>query len=55
MRKADASGAQLALIIGPDELARDEAQLKDLRGTGEQHAVPLSGLLAAVVDALVDS
>ncbi|NDI27090.1 MAG: histidine--tRNA ligase [Burkholderiaceae bacterium] len=55
MKKADASGAQLALIIGPDELARDEAQLKDLRGTGEQHAVPLSGLLAAVVDALVDS
>ena len=30
-------------------------QTKDLRGTGEQHAVPLSGLLAAVVDALVDS
>jgi len=55
MKKADASGAQLALIIGPDELASDEAQLKDLRGTGEQHAVPLSGLLAAVVDALVDS
>jgi histidyl-tRNA synthetase len=55
MKKADASGAQLALIIGPDELARDEAQLKNLRGTGEQHAVPLSGLLVAVVDALVDS
>ncbi len=55
MKKADASGAQLALIIGPDELARDEAQLKNLRGTGEQHAVPLAGLLVAVVDALVDS
>ena len=55
MKKADASGAQLALIIGPDELARQEAQLKDLRGTGEQKAIPLSGLLGAVVDALVDS
>jgi histidyl-tRNA synthetase len=55
MKKADASGAQLALIIGPDELARQEVQLKDLRGTGEQKAIPLSGLLGAVVDALVDS
>jgi histidyl-tRNA synthetase len=55
MKKADASGAQLALIIGPDELARQEVQLKDLRGTGEQKAVPQSGLLPAVVDALVDS
>ncbi len=55
MKKADASGAQLALIIGPDELAREEAQLKDLRGTGEQKAIPLAGLLGAVVDALVDS
>lgn len=55
MKKADASGAQLALIIGPDELAREEAQLKDLRGTGDQKAIPLAGLLGAVVDALVDS
>ncbi len=55
MKKADASGAQLALIIGPDELAREEAQLKDLRGTGEQKAIPLAGLLGAVVDARVDS
>jgi hypothetical protein len=36
-------------------LARREAQLKDLRNTGNQQAVPLSGLLTAVVDALVDS
>jgi histidyl-tRNA synthetase len=55
MKKADASGAQLAVIIGPDELVRQEAQLKDLRNTGNQQAVPLSGLLTAVVDALVDS
>jgi histidyl-tRNA synthetase len=54
MKKADASGAQLALIIGPDELARQEGQLKDLRGTGEQRAIPLAGLLSAVIDALVD-
>ena len=53
MKKADASGAQLALIIGPDELARNEAQLKDLRGGEEQRAVPLDGLLGTVIDALV--
>lgn len=53
MKKADGSGAAFALIIGPDELARDEAQLKDLRASGEQKAVPLEGVLEAVIEALV--
>jgi len=53
MKKADASGAAFALIIGPDELAKDEAQLKDLRASGEQKAVPLEGVLEAVIEALV--
>jgi histidyl-tRNA synthetase len=53
MKKADASGAAYAVIIGPDELARNEAQLKDLRGGEEQRAVPLVGLLGTVIDALV--
>ena len=53
MKKADSSGAAFALIIGPDELARDEAQLKDLRASGEQKAVPLEGVLEAVIEALV--
>lgn len=55
MKKADASGAAYAVIIGPDELMKNEAQLKDLRGTGEQSAVPLEGVLEAVIDALVGS
>jgi len=55
MKKADASGAAYAVIIGPDELVKNEAQLKDLRGTGEQRAVPLEGVLEAVIDALVGS
>jgi len=55
MKKADASGAAYAVIIGPDEFAKNEAQLKDLRGTGEQRAVPLEGVLEAVIDALVGS
>jgi len=53
MKKADASGAAFALIIGPDELAKNEAGLKDLRGTGEQKSIPLEGVLEAVIDALV--
>ena len=53
MKKADSSGAAFAVIIGPDELARNEAQLKDLRASGEQKAVPLDGVLEAVIEALV--
>ena len=55
MKKADASGAAYAVIIGPDELAKDEAQIKDLRGTGEQQSVTLDKVLDAVIDALVSS
>ena len=53
MKKADSSGAAFAVIIGPDELARNEAQLKDLRASGEQKAVPLDEVLEAVIEALV--
>jgi histidyl-tRNA synthetase len=47
MARADSSGALYALIIGDDELARGEAQLKAL-GTGEQRAVPLGGIVEAL-------
>ena len=53
MKKADASGAAYGVIIGPDELAKNEAQLKDLRTSGEQKAVPLDGVVEAVIDAIV--
>jgi histidyl-tRNA synthetase len=53
MKKADASGAAFAVIIGPDELAKNEAQIKDLRSSGEQKAIPLDGVLEAVIEALV--
>ncbi|MEO6582396.1 MAG: histidine--tRNA ligase, partial [Sphingomicrobium sp.] len=43
MSRAGTTGAAYALIIGDDELARGEAQLKHL-GTGEQRSVPLEGL-----------
>ena len=55
MKKADASGAAFAVIIGPDELARSEAQIKDLRGLGKQYAVPLNQVLDAMIEALVSA
>src|SRR5690242_9601405 len=47
MSRANDSGAAFAIILGDDELARGEAQLKSL-GSGEQRAVPLAGLVEAV-------
>ena len=41
-KRADASGARYAVIFGPDELARGQAGLKDLRDSATpQIAVPL--------------
>jgi histidyl-tRNA synthetase len=53
MKKADSSGAGYAVIIGPDELTQNIAQLKDLRSGGEQRAVALDGVVEAVIDAIV--
>ncbi len=48
-KKADGSGAQVALIFGGDELARGEVTLKSLRdGAGAQEAVPLADVTARV-------
>ena len=48
-KKADVSGAQLALIFGGDELARGEVTLKFLRdGAGAQEPVPLSDVTTRV-------
>ncbi len=44
MRKADASGAAFALIIGDDEVAAGKVSVKPLRAQGEQVAVPLADL-----------
>ncbi|OOZ42197.1 histidine--tRNA ligase [Solemya pervernicosa gill symbiont] len=38
-KRADKSGAQFALILGDDELARGEIGVKPLRGNGEQQTV----------------
>jgi histidyl-tRNA synthetase len=47
MKKADASGAMVAVLIGDDEVQAGEASVKPLRG-GEQNKVPVSGLAAAI-------
>jgi histidyl-tRNA synthetase len=47
LSRANASGATYALILGDDEIARGEAQLKTL-STGEQRPVSLDLLLEAI-------
>ncbi len=44
MKKADASGARYAVIIGDDEAAAGEASVKPLRVEGEQRRVALAAL-----------
>jgi histidyl-tRNA synthetase len=48
LRAADHSGAQFALIVGPDEVAEGTVSLKPLRGGGEQRIVPAADVVAAV-------
>ena len=65
MKRADASGAAFAVILGDDEVAANEATVKPLvrEGTrdasqdrsqrGEQQRVPLAALAKMLIDALV--
>ena len=53
MKAADRSGAEVAVIVGPDELAAGAVTLRALRtdeGRGErrQEAVPRTGLVDAI-------
>ena len=54
-KRADASGAHFAVIIGDEELAAQAVTVKDLRGTGQQQRVTqtqLSEWLAQALDNL---
>jgi len=63
-RKADASGARFALIVGVDELARGEASLKWLRegaaeagaggGAPRQQSIALGHVVEAVLEAITE-
>ncbi|MEM9743672.1 MAG: histidine--tRNA ligase [Pseudomonadota bacterium] len=41
LKRADSSGAQVALIFGPDEAAADTITVKPLRGNGDEQRVAL--------------
>jgi histidyl-tRNA synthetase len=49
-KRADASGAQLAVIVGDDEAAANAVTLKPLREEAEQQRVPLDELADRVSD-----
>jgi histidyl-tRNA synthetase len=56
MKKADASGAAFAVILGEDEMAKQEAAIKALReeaASGQQASVPFGQVVDYVVDQIV--
>ena len=48
MKKADASGARFAFIVGDDEVAAQKVTLKPLRGGGEQRTVEFGDALTQI-------
>ena len=48
MRKADASGARVAVIIGDDEVAAQKLSIKPLRGEGAQQTLALAEAAAYI-------
>ena len=51
MKKADASGARYALIVGEDEAAANRVAVKPLRAVGEQIALPPEAVAAHIAAA----
>jgi histidyl-tRNA synthetase len=49
MKRADASGARYALLIGAEEVAANAVSVKPLRVPGEQRMLPLANLVAGIV------
>jgi histidyl-tRNA synthetase len=54
LKRADRSQARFALILGEDEVARQEVGLKPLRGEGEQQQIALSQLQARLADLITE-
>jgi histidyl-tRNA synthetase len=52
MKKADGSGAQLAVIIGDNEVTANAVMLKPLRGEGEQQRVALDALQQRIIESI---
>ena len=55
MKKADASGAELALVIGEDEIAAGELSIKTLRREGLQERVAMKDLAARIIALLPET
>ena len=53
-KKADKSGARLALILGEDELREQTISMKDLRGQSAQQCVPQADVVQAMKTYLLD-
>ncbi|NND54619.1 MAG: histidine--tRNA ligase [Gammaproteobacteria bacterium] len=51
-KRADKSGARLAVILGEEELAAGQAGLKDLRGGADQRTVAWNELTSAIAQSL---
>jgi histidyl-tRNA synthetase len=51
MKRADASGARYALIVGEDEARARTVSIKPLREPGEQYALPAGDVVNALVPA----
>jgi histidyl-tRNA synthetase len=51
MKRADASGARFALIVGDDEAAANRVAVKPLREAGEQTALPVGEVAARLMGA----
>jgi histidyl-tRNA synthetase len=54
MRRADASGAEVAVIVGDDERRQETVSIKPLRGQGPQMSVPAHALVKEVQKILGD-
>ena len=52
MKKADASGAAYAIVIGENEVTSASVALKPLRGDGEQQTLPAENLADALAERL---
>ena len=49
LKSADRSGARVAVIVGPEELAAGTVTVRPLRGDAPQRTVPVADVVAAVV------
>ncbi len=52
MKKADASGARFAIILGDDELSAGEVSVKSLRSAGEQQRLSASAAISHIKNSI---